>query len=54
MTLYGGGAVNIYTRAGANSVVELYWGLNQAIWKSGITVTLIDAQGMTRGAYTIP
>ncbi len=54
LTLFGGGAVNVYTKAGANSVVELFWGLDQAIWRSGITVTLVDAQGMARGTYRIP
>jgi len=54
LTLFGGGAVNVYTKAGANSVVELFWGLDKAIWRSGSTVTLIDSQGMTRATYKIP
>lgn len=54
LTLFPGGAVNIYTRAGVNSVVELYWGLNQPVWSSGTTVILRDAQNNVRATYLVP
>jgi LysM repeat protein len=54
LTLYAGGAVNIYTKPGKNTVVELYWGLDHPVWKSGATVTLLDAQGKVHDTYTIP
>jgi LysM repeat protein len=54
LTLFPGGAVNIYTRAGVNSVVELYWGLNQPVWSSGTTVILRDAQNNVRATYEVP
>ncbi len=54
ITLFRNGAVNIYTRPGANTVVELYWGLKQPLWASGATVTLRDAQGGVAAKYKVP
>ena len=54
LTLYGGGAVSVFSKAGNNTVVELYWGLNHAVWPSGSTVTLIDSQGNSRSTYVVP
>ena len=48
------GAVQVYTRAGADSVIELHWGLDQAIWKSGMTVSLLDPVGYVRATFLIP
>jgi hypothetical protein len=48
------GAVQVYSRAGVDTVIELYWGLNEAVWKSGEQVTLVDPQGVVRATYTIP
>ncbi|MDX1437632.1 MAG: LysM peptidoglycan-binding domain-containing protein [Anaerolineales bacterium] len=54
LTLYRGGAVSIYTRAGTDSVVELYWGLNDAVWTSGETAVLRDPEGKIRSSFTLP
>lgn len=54
LTLYQGGAVNVYTRLGQNTVVDLYWGLSVPVWQSGETVTLYDAQGEVRATFVIP
>ncbi|MBN2549067.1 MAG: lamin tail domain-containing protein [Anaerolineales bacterium] len=54
LTLYHGGGVNVYTKTGNNSVVEMFWGLNQSIWRSGMVVTLRDPQGTVRASYTVP
>jgi len=54
LTLYGGGAVNIYTKAGTNSVVDLYWGLDSPAWRSGATLILQDNQGNVWSTYVIP
>lgn len=48
------GAVQVFTRAGVDTVIELYWGMTEAIWKSGGQVTLTDPQGIVRATYTIP
>jgi LysM repeat protein len=54
LTLFSGGAVNVYTRSGVNSVVELYWGLDKPVWTSGTTVVLRDAQNNVRANYVVP
>lgn len=54
LTLFAGGAVNIFTKAGNNTVVEMYWGLDHPVWKAGSTVTLVDAQGNVHASYVIP
>jgi len=54
LVLYKNGAVYVHTRSGANSVVDLYGGLNSPVWHSGEEVTLRDAAGNVRSTYTIP
>ena len=46
--------VSIFTRSGTNSANTIYWGLTNAVWQSGDTVTLRDTQGDVRATYTIP
>ncbi|MEW6505427.1 MAG: lamin tail domain-containing protein [Chloroflexota bacterium] len=48
------GAVRLYSRAGNNSVMELYWGATQAVFRSGDVVSLYDWQGNLRASYTLP
>ncbi|HMD89909.1 MAG TPA: lamin tail domain-containing protein [Anaerolineaceae bacterium] len=48
------GAVQVYTQAGADSVIELHWGLPNAVWHSGELVSLLDPQGILRASYQIP
>ncbi len=54
LTLFSGGAVNVYTKAGVNTVVDLFWGLDHPVWQSGATVTLKDIQGNERSTYVVP
>ena len=54
LTLFGGGAVNIYTKSGINTVVDMYWGLDHPVWESGVTVTLRDVQGNVHSTYFVP
>jgi len=54
LTLFKDGAVTVYTKAGTNNVVELFWGLSQAVWEIGETVSLIDPQGNEQASYSIP
>ena len=48
------GSVRLYSRSGASTVIELYWGRTDPAWRSGDTVTLSDYQGNTRATYTVP
>jgi hypothetical protein len=54
LTLYKGSAINLNTRAGQDTVIDLFWGLTSPIWKSGKTVYLYDAQKELRATYSIP
>ena len=54
MVLFKSGAVRIYTRTGANTVNELFWGLKEAVWTSGKTATLTDDQGNLRASFVVP
>lgn len=48
------GGVQVFTRAGADSVIELYWGLEEPVWNSGELVSLFDTAGNLRASYRIP
>ncbi len=54
ITLYGSGAVNVYSGAGVDTVVALYWNAGQAVWRSGETATLIDQDGYIQAIYLVP
>ena len=54
LTLFQGGAVNIHTLSGENSVVDLYWGLSSPVWASGAKILLSDQAGKLQAEYTIP
>ncbi len=54
LDLYKDGAVQIHTTAGVNTVVDLYWGLDEAVWHSGDTINLLDPQGQVYATYRIP
>jgi LysM repeat protein len=49
-----GAVVSVYTKAGADGANQVYWGLGQAVWRSGETVTLKDDKGSVRATYKIP
>ena len=54
LTLNTGGAVQIHTVAGTNTVIDLYWGLNDPVWESGEEAQLLDPSGNVRAVYTVP
>jgi LysM repeat protein len=54
LTLYEDGAINLNSRTGQNTVVDLFWGLTSPIWRSGKTVYLYDAQKNLRATYSVP
>jgi LysM repeat protein len=49
-----GGPVKLFTKPGANTASELYWGLQAPVWLSGMVTTLRDPQGTIQASYTIP
>jgi len=54
MILNQDGAVEVHSKVGTNTVIELYWQSDAPIWQSGDTVTLVDANGDTQATYQIP
>ena len=54
LNLFGGGAVNLFTKAGQDTVVDLYWGLTMPVWQSGEMAVLLDNQGKVRATFTVP
>jgi hypothetical protein len=54
LTLNSNGAVQIHTISGTNTVIDLYWGLNDPVWESGEEAQLVDPGGNIRAVYTVP
>jgi hypothetical protein len=54
LTLYKDGAINLNTRTGQDTVVDLFWDLSSPIWSSGKTISLYDPQKNLRATYTVP
>ncbi len=54
LTLYPNGAVQIHTATGTDTVIDLYWGIGDAVWSSGENASLYDAQGNLRAVYRVP
>ncbi|MDF1499914.1 MAG: LysM peptidoglycan-binding domain-containing protein [Anaerolineales bacterium] len=53
-TFYSTGAVEVHTRPGTNTTIDLYWGLNEAVWTSGKQIELRDASGAIQSTFKIP
>jgi LysM repeat protein len=54
ITLFANGAVDVYSTAGVDTVVALYWNAGEALWQSGETAVLIDNDGFVQAVYTLP
>ncbi|GAB4548800.1 MAG: hypothetical protein Fur002_25790 [Anaerolineales bacterium] len=54
VTLYPNGAVQVHTLPGADTIIDLYWGLGAPVWNSGENAQLLDSQGNLRAAYQVP
>lgn len=54
LTLYPNGAVQVHTAIGTDTVIDLYWGIGEAVWNSGENARLFDAQGNLRAVYRVP
>ena len=54
LTLFEGGAVNVHTAAGEDTVTDLYWGQAEAVWTSGKTALLSDPNGNLQARFVAP
>jgi hypothetical protein len=52
-TLYSGGGVTIYTGVGEDTPIVLYWGLDEAVWEIGETISLFDDEGDLQDEFVI-
>jgi hypothetical protein len=52
--LFPDGTVTVYTGAGQYTPIALHWGLSEAVWESGETVSLYDQYGQLQDSYQIP
>lgn len=49
-----GGALQVHTGPGENTVNDLYWGRDRAAWYKGVVVRLLDEKGTERSHFAIP
>lgn len=54
LTLNGGGAVQIHSTSGTNTVIDLYWGETEPVWQSGEQAELLDPGSNVRAVYKVP
>jgi hypothetical protein len=54
LTLYPNGAVQVHTVSGTDTVIDLYWGIGDAVWRSGENARLFDPQGNLKAVYRVP
>ena len=54
LTLPSGGAIQLHTAPGKDTLIDLYWGLTAPAWRSGEIVTLLDSAGTVRSVYKVP
>jgi len=48
------GAVSVHTKDGIDTVIDLYWGLPEAVWTSGKLITLRDTNDAVQSTFRIP
>ncbi len=55
VSIFGAGAgVNLHTRAGDDTVTDLFWGLAEPAWRSGEQVTVWNAANEVMTTFDIP
>ncbi|MCK5634004.1 MAG: LysM peptidoglycan-binding domain-containing protein [Anaerolineales bacterium] len=53
-TFYSTGAVDVHTKAGTNTTIDLYWGLDQAVWTPGKVIYLRNVSGEQVSSFRVP
>ena len=54
LVLFEGGAINVHTGAGSDTVTDLFWNQPEAVWTSGKTALLSEAGGMLHTRFSVP
>lgn len=52
--LFPGGSIRLHSGAGADTSIDLYWGLTEAAWQGGAEARLVTAEGDTITTYVVP
>lgn len=52
--LFAGSSVRVHSGAGTDTTIDLYWGLTEPAWPSGVEARLINAQGDVVNTYVVP
>jgi LysM repeat protein len=53
-TFYSTGAIDVHTRQGTDTTIDLYWGLQDPLWVPGKVITLRDSSGAIQSNFKIP
>ncbi len=51
--LFKGGGLDVYSKAGVNSAIELYINSKETFWRSGVQLSLRDPAGNVRLEYAV-
>ena len=54
LSLNKNGAVRLYSKHGTNTVIELYWNSDQALWTTGSKIQLLDPNGEQKSDWQVP
>jgi hypothetical protein len=54
LNLLPGGAVQLHTAPGTDTLIDRYWGLTASAWRSGETASLLDPAGSVSSTYKVP
>lgn len=52
--LFPGGSIRIHTGGGTDTSIDLYWGMNEAAWQSGVEARLVTANGESVSSFVVP
>lgn len=53
-TFYSTGAVDVHSRSGTDTSIDLFWGLDEPVWLPGRVITLSDQTGRIVSTFQIP
>lgn len=54
LTLFKDGAVNLHSKSGMNTVVDLYWGMSEPVLQPGETIILMNDREEVQATYQVP
>jgi hypothetical protein len=52
--LFTGSVLTVFTRVGTDTPTAKFWGRDTALWSSGATLTLTDADGQVQSTFIVP